>query len=347
MSRTISWLWKIPLNGKVYIYGAGKYGSKILNELKQKRPDVAFKGFIDTYREGKGIIPWRVFKERKPACDLVIIGSEKYWKEIKENLDSLKYKYVIPALDRVEVSEEEQRAFTAVENMIDKGKEVYNFIVNAIIERKFELVENIYKKKRNRDKRYLEFISIPEDAIVIEGGVFKGEISKKILYFLGNSGKIYGFDVHGDRFVSENLKQDSRLQIFSYALWKEKTTLYFPADFEKFTPGGTYVVPQKQPNTIEVPAISIDEFVSSRNISKVNFIKMDIEGAELEALEGAKETIKEFKPQMAIAVYHELSHYYKIPLYIKGIYPGYKIFFEHYSSGFDESIMYFIPPGEK
>ena len=70
---------------------------------------------------------------------------------------------------------------------------------------------------------------------------------------------------------------------------------------------------------------------------------MDIEGAEVEALKGARETIREFKPQMAIAVYHELSHYYKIPLYIKDIYPGYRIFFEHYSPKFDESIMYFLP----
>ena len=337
------WLKEVPFRGRVYIYGAGKYGNKVLKKLKEKRPDVVFKGFIDTYREGKGIIPWRIFKEKKPECDLIIIGSEVYWEEMKRNLESIGYKYVIPALDRLEVSEEELEAFKTVEDMISVGKETYNLIVNARIERDFELIMKFYGKKKNRDERYFEFISLPENAIVIEGGVFRGEISKKILSFLGSNGEIHSFDIYGDKFISADLKQDPRLHIYPFALWKEKTTLYFPIDFEKFTPGGTYVLSEKQANTVEVPAISIDEFVNSKNLTRVDFIKMDIEGAEVEALKGARETIREFKPQMAIAVYHELSHYYEIPLYIKDIYPGYRIFFEHYSPGFDESIMYFLP----
>jgi FkbM family methyltransferase len=338
-----SWLSKIPYSAEIYIYGAGKYGNKILKELKEKRPGIIFKGFIDTYRKGEDIISWRVFKERKPDCDLVIIGSGMYWEEMKRNLESIGYKYVIPALDRLEVSEEELEAFKTVENMISIGKETYNLIVNARIERNFGSIERFYEKKKNRGERYFEFIFLPEDAVVIEGGVFEGEISKKILNYLGSNGEVHGFDIYGDNFISENLKQDSRLHIYPFALWKKETILYFPVDFENFTPGGTYVLSEKQSNTIEIPAVSIDRFVNSKSLTRVDFIKMDIEGAEIEALEGAKETIKKFKPQMAIAVYHELSHYYKIPLYIKNIYPGYKIFFEHYSPKFDESIMYFLP----
>jgi FkbM family methyltransferase len=263
--------------------------------------------------------------------------------EKKRNLESIGYKYVVPALDRLEVSEEESEAFKAVENMISVGKETYNLVVNARIERDSESIRRFYEKKRNKGEMYFEFISLPKDAVVIEGGVFKGEISKKILSYLGSNGEVHGFDIYGDRFLPGDLKRDPRLHIYPFALWKEETTLYFPVDFEKFTPEGTYVLPEKQANTVEVPAVSIDEFVSSKSLTRVDFIKMDIEGAEIEALEGAKETIREFKPQMAIAVYHELSHYYKIPLYIKNIYPGYRVLFEHYSPGFLDSIMYFLP----
>ena len=55
---------------------------------------------------------------------------------------------------------------------------------------------------------------------------------------------------------------------------------------------------------ITVECVSIDNFIKENNISKVNFIKMDIEGAEREAIKGAKKTIKTFKPRMAISAYH-------------------------------------------
>ena len=139
----------IPHKAKVFIYGAGKYGNCILEKIKTKRPDVIFLGFIDTYRKGKDIVPWQVFKEDKPECDLVIIGSGMYWEEMKRNLESIGYEYVIPALDRLEVSEEELQAFKTVENMISVGKETYNLVVNARIERDSELIMKFYGKKKN------------------------------------------------------------------------------------------------------------------------------------------------------------------------------------------------------
>ena len=59
----------------------------------------------------------------------------------------------------------------------------------------------------------------------------------------------------------------------------------------------------------QTKTLSIDDFVERNKVSKVNFIKMDIEGAESYALKGAVNTIKKFKPKLAIAIYHSMDDF--------------------------------------
>jgi FkbM family methyltransferase len=61
----------------------------------------------------------------------------------------------------------------------------------------------------------------------------------------------------------------------------------------------------------------------------ITFIKMDIEGAEMEALLGAKGTISQYLPKLAISVYHKFGDIWEIPYYILNNYPYYRIFLRH------------------
>ena len=56
------------------------------------------------------------------------------------------------------------------------------------------------------------------------------------------------------------------------------------------------------------------------------FIKMDIEGAEVNAIKGAKNTLMKYKPKLAISIYHKWSHRWEIPLMLKEIVPDYKFY---------------------
>ena len=72
-----------------------------------------------------------------------------------------------------------------------------------------------------------------------------------------------------------------------------------------------------------IQVYSLDEHLSGKNVS---YIKMDIEGAEMQALEGAAEIIKHQKPKLAICLYHHPSDFYEIPTYILKLNPDYKFY---------------------
>jgi len=84
------------------------------------------------------------------------------------------------------------------------------------------------------------------------------------------------------------------------------------------------------------------EALDNLNIGKVTFIKMDIEGFEQEALEGARKTIKEHKPKLAICTYHKPEDFGKIFNLIKNIREDYTIYLRHYSASEGDSVFYAV-----
>lgn len=71
----------------------------------------------------------------------------------------------------------------------------------------------------------------------------------------------------------------------------------------------------------------------------VTFIKMDIEGAELEALKGAQETIKKYRPTLAISIYHRPQDIVELPEYIKTLIPEYKLYLRNYHLDHTETVL--------
>ena len=75
---------------------------------------------------------------------------------------------------------------------------------------------------------------------------------------------------------------------------------------------------------------------------KVTLIKMDIEGAELQSLKGAKRIIQHDKPKLAICIYHKPEDMVEIPLYIKELVPEYKLYIRHHSSNVSDTVLYAV-----
>lgn len=91
-----------------------------------------------------------------------------------------------------------------------------------------------------------------------------------------------------------------RLQLVPKGVWSEEATLRFSTSNTN-NPGGHHI---SEDGEIEVSVTSIDQVVRELGVSHLDYIKMDVEGAELKALEGARETIARFRPRLCVATEH-------------------------------------------
>ncbi len=95
-----------------------------------------------------------------------------------------------------------------------------------------------------------------------------------------------------------------------------------------------------RPDAIRRETLAIDDMVKNEKLDRVDFIKMDIEGAELEALRGAENTIRQFRPKLAISVYHKFDDVWEIPQYIDSLGLGYRFALRHFTIHAEETVLF-------
>lgn len=176
---------------------------------------------------------------------------------------------------------------------------------------------------------------------VIDGGTCYADNSLCFADMVGDDGKVFCFEAFPDnlKVIASNIEKNPNLQnriiVKNSALGNvtKKCNLLLAG-------GASYCQKESSENTIEIDCVSIDDLVNSGEIKKIDFIKLDIEGAEYDTLLGAENAIKQFKPKMAISLYHNNMDYSRIPIYLNSIVPEYKFYFEHYTPVGWESILY-------
>lgn len=88
----------------------------------------------------------------------------------------------------------------------------------------------------------------------------------------------------------------------------------------------------------DLPTRTID----SLDLGRIDFVKMDIEGAELMALRGGEQTLRRWRPKLAISLYHRPEDFFAIPLWLDGLGLGYRFHLDHYSIHQEETVLYGI-----
>lgn len=89
-----------------------------------------------------------------------------------------------------------------------------------------------------------------------------------------------------------------------------------------------------------VPQTTLDQEIARRHWEKVDFIKMDVEGAELATLYGAKNILRCFRPKLAICLYHKWEDFFTIPKFLHNLNLQYKFYLEHHFINNWETVLY-------
>ncbi len=108
----------------------------------------------------------------------------------------------------------------------------------------------------------------------------------------------------------------------------------------KFSANGNAASAIGQAGTLEVDCVTLDSILVQ---SSPTFIKMDIEGAELDALSGAADIIKKYNPVLAICAYHQQNHLWQVVLKIASISSQYKFFLRPHGEECYDCVCYAIP----
>lgn len=184
-------------------------------------------------------------------------------------------------------------------------------------------------------------VEVEKGDIVIDAGVGWGD-TKVYLAALADQesrGRSYAFDIlqEGMGALSEQCKENSELRNITPVLKalsdKDNEKVYVSSP----SPGAR-VVNKKTGRAVQT--ITIDTFFKDQALEKVNFIKMDIEGAEVPALKGASETIKTFKPKLAISVYHKWDDLLIIPELIHSFRNDYTYYLDCTNGFGGETVLY-------
>ena len=213
-------------------------------------------------------------------------------------------------------------------------------IIGYMCDKNFLFKHSVYSKKLSAtriDLQYFDVFDPVDDEIIIDAGCYDGTTAKQFLQWGGGKvKKIYSFefDPFNAAKCEENLKDlRDKVTLIKKGTWDKDEMSYIIASGDSISS-----LLNKGDDTHE--AVYLTKIDSVVKDERVTFIKMDIEGAELKSLIGAKNTIIKNKPRLAICLYHKPEDICEIPEYILSLVPEYKFYLRHYNSDMGETVLY-------
>ena len=293
-------------------------GRVFISKLQNKKKNLIFgagawgKEILNTFSNVK----FECFVDSKTKksnyAGLQVISFDEYLSRFSEETI-----IIATRLYHQEIYEQLKKSGISDANIINAGK-----MIDEMSHRQYFDLPELKTRKENLE-------------IFVDAGSFDGATSLAFLDWCGESiGKIWAFEPEkkNAQICEANMKkaQGGGYNIIPFGLWNKKETLHFQSGAS----GASRII-EDGDSSIEVNCLD-----AMLNKEPITFIKMDLEGAEYNALLGAEKTIKEYKPKLAISIYHKPEDIWELPQLILKMNPDYHFYFGHYSIAAAETVLY-------
>lgn len=282
---------------------------------------------------------------------IIIFGCGHDGKRSKEILENCGYLPIFfcdsdrekigKAVDGIEVISVDKLVEWYRDYLVVLGSTKYMDEMNEILLEKNFPKENIFYPKFKKiyaecGKQYFDVFSVQDKEIFVDAGSYDGNSIMDFISWTNEKyEKVFAFEpidemfqLIRNRLINENIL---KVELFQSALWIRNEKLPFIEN-----KSGSRVTDVRKATSF-VEGVALDEIIKDE---KITFIKMDIEGSELNALKGAKNIIIKNKPKLAICIYHKPEDILEIPAYILDLVKEYRFYIRHYSSCIWETVLY-------
>lgn len=300
---------------------------------------------IEPYEKGLNRIYDELSEQSKSTIVEILVYRLLGFEKVKLSCNNDAYHNAIKTVNALKDSEDFiQSNFESLKlhkyDMNSLGYDIKLYFNTAGIMTDFILEQYAYKENN------IPLVQAEPGDVVLDIGACWGDTGHYFATKVGSEGQVYSFE-----FIPQNIKLfkqnkelnptlKDRIQIIEHPVSDVSNVEVF---FKDEGPASIMKLESFEEQTGSVKTISIDDFVDRYQVEKVDFIKMDIEGAEPLALKGALNTIKKFRPKLAIASYHGMDDFTNIPNWILDLDLDYQIFIGHYTIHAEETVCFALP----
>ena len=187
-----------------------------------------------------------------------------------------------------------------------------------------------------------DLYSILPDDVFVDCGAFDGDTIREFLQHQNSfSGQILAYESDPINFRKLQEYISTLPETIRKKVVAKQSAVGYCGQKVHFASTGTVASRVIENGELEINCICLDQQTSD---CAPSFIKMDIEGAEIDALNGAREAIQHSQPLLAICVYHKPDHLWEIPLLISTYSDNYRFYLRpHDEEGWD-LVCYAVPP---
>jgi FkbM family methyltransferase len=221
----------------------------------------------------------------------------------------------------------------------DLSKKVLREFLRTLVTKKSESLAAL----NTPDERqyFPPFIVLEDNEVFIDCGAFDGDDTTAFIDKISSAPpparknwKVYVFEPERENMIKtkNKVKNKSNVVFIEKACYSKKSTVYFRSNL-------TSSAITSEDEGIAVETETIDNVIGN---DKATYIKMDIEGAELDALKGARNTILRCRPKLAVCVYHKEEDLITIPQYIFSLHNDYSFYLRHYGIMHTEVVLYAV-----